>query len=91
MSRCVTPPYRIEYQTASGSTMSAVWYARKQGQIPSYGRPSPANIRKWIAKHNESLQPGGCNDHLVGKGLEAVSACIVRQSTNEVVAEATAS
>jgi hypothetical protein len=61
------------------------WRTRRQGVIPAEGKPTTANIDKWVDTFEESMKPGGCNAHL---GFHPVlSAEILDQfNGNEVVA-----
>lgn len=79
MSSQSTPAFRIVYPDPAMT--NAAW--RKE-----YGRPTVENLAKYVAKFNESLQPGGCNAHVaedMPNGLTGVVK-IVRQSDNKVVA-----
>jgi hypothetical protein len=58
---------------------------KAQYGIPGDGKPTTANIDRWVTSYEESLKPGGPNAHL---GLHQVSyARIIRQSDNQIVAE----
>lgn len=78
MGRSYTPPYRVEHD---GSTPSA-W--RRE-----YGKPTEANLSKFIQEYSRSLEAGGCNQH-VSKPLGYIPypswARIVRQCDGVVVA-----
>lgn len=81
--RITTPRYVIsvnDYQVFGGSHQTA-------GQWKSmYGRPSPQNIKRYVEKYNESLEPSGVNSH-VGRRGAIYGAAIVDQETGEVVAQ----
>ena len=82
MGRSVTPTYRVEIESTPDCHMTAaIW--RKE-----YGRPTEANIKVYVEKFNESLKPGGCNEH-IGKAhpeSRMLGATIVRQADGKVMA-----
>lgn len=82
MSRNSTPAYRVEVEGNESFEMTnAIW--RKH-----YGRPTEANAQKYVEKFNESLAPGGCNEHISKAYPTArmIGCRIVRQATGKVVA-----
>lgn len=79
MSSQSTPTHRIEF---ADPAMTPVPWRRH------FGRPNVESLAKYVAKFNESLQPGGCNAHAaedMPNGLTGIVK-IVRQSDNKVVA-----
>ena len=86
MGRSYTPVYRVEYATnARGVHHTAmVWDCKR------YGKPTRANLIKWREGYNKSFEPGGVNEHCsnaVGYIIWINRARIIRQKTDEVVAE----
>ncbi len=81
--------YVVNYRTTrEGWNSGSEWRARKRAgfQTP-HGTPSTENLGKYVAKVEESTQPGGCNDHLAKDApFTIVEAWIVDQRTKEVVA-----
>ncbi len=61
------------------------WRTRPQGQIPSYGAPTNANLAKFMAKFLETMKPGGHSAHLGDKGIPT-RATIMDHDTGQVVA-----
>jgi hypothetical protein len=47
------------------------------------GRPSDANLAKWVALYHESLAPGGVNAH-IGPSGRLVAATVIDQHTGDV-------
>ncbi len=87
MGRSTTPPYRIEIVGKSGMPCKMAWRLQAQYGIPGYGKPTNANLAKWVAGFNESMQPGGANAHV---NDPVQTAKLVRQSSGETVATYTA-
>lgn len=94
MGRSYTPTYRIEYRT---NTLDAGHIAADKltevGRVCTMAwrkgvKPNREALKAWVAAHNASCQPGGCNAHLSAGGMvEAISwARIVRQADDHVVA-----
>ncbi len=85
MGRSVTPPYRLEM---SGVT-AATWRVKAQYGIPGDGKPTEANLIKYIRAYAKSLESGS-NVH-ISKALGYVPyptwARIVRQADGQVMAE----
>lgn len=59
------------------------WRARRQGQAPAHGKPTPANIQKHCEHYERSTLPGGCNEHLGPTTI--ASAWVIDQLTGETV------
>jgi len=77
--------YVIHYTVKDNSYWTPCeWYARKRGQRPADGKPTPANIAKHCAHMEASTLPGGVNAH-IGK-TKILSAYVVDQRTREIVA-----
>ena len=81
MSRSSTPAFRIEYRTNQGSGMMA-WKSE-------YGNPDKDGLENWRQTYNASFQPGGVNGPRRETDIivHITSAQLIRQSTNEAVAE----
>ena len=82
MSRDYTPKYRVEYETNIGRYQMA-WK-------DVYGRPDKDGLENWRKVYNASFQPGEINGPLTPNGIvqHISNAKLIRQSTNEIVAEA---
>jgi hypothetical protein len=79
MGRTVTPTFRVEMFVPGWHITAAVWDCKRQG------RPSDKTLAADVASFEASTLPGGANAHL---GFTVVQrARIIRQSTNEIVAE----
>lgn len=78
MSSQSTPTHRIEF--ADPTLTPCAW--RKH-----YGRPTTANLVKYVEKFNDSVKPGGCNEHLSKVMPDGITGMVrlVRQSDNQVV------
>lgn len=62
MGRSTTPKYSFKISTVLSRAgkvghTAMIWKSE-------YGRPTTANIDKWVTKYEESLSPGGANAHL---------------------------
>jgi hypothetical protein len=62
------------------------WRTKARGGVPSYGAPTNANLKKFMDKFIETMQPGGHNDHLAqgGRGIPT-RASIYDQNEHRVV------
>lgn len=84
MGRSVTPTFRVEV-TANVHITDMFWSVKQSG------KPTAENAEKFRKMLNESFAPGGVN---APKGDEIVphisKVRVIRQSTNAVVAEASA-
>jgi hypothetical protein len=56
MGRTITPKYAVEVEHGSMAIQSTPSAWR--------GVPTPGRLRQWVAAYNESLKPGGVNQHL---------------------------
>lgn len=73
MGRSVTPKYVFEIETflsRAGKVRHTSMIWRKE-----YGRPTVANLDKWVTSYEESCKPGGCNAHL---GVDPVVSAKIR-------------
>lgn len=61
MGRSYTPPYVIEVDGCQGA-MS--WYVRAVYGTPANGKPTAANLKKYMDSFLASMEPGGANAHL---------------------------
>lgn len=61
-------------------------YSPASWNCKRYGRPTEANLRKYVESFEASTRPGGCNAHL---GIEVVARAEVRlnDGSGKVVAE----
>ena len=88
MGRIVTPTYRVEVvERRTASSNPAV--TRMAWDCRSKGRPTDANLERYVLAYADSLKSGGVNVHLSESlGFMPIphSARIVRQSTGQVVA-----
>ena len=89
MGRSRTPTHIVRYtQVVEGEhqirfTDSAWPTQAKRGG----GRPTQANLTRYIEGTNESFEPGGVNEHLSQRGtVRILGAEIVNQHTGEVKA-----
>jgi hypothetical protein len=83
MGRIWTPKYRIEWKTKGsyGMTNSA-WDTKV------YGKPTVKNLEAVTKKYAESMLPGGVN---ADAGVTIIGARLVKQDTNQIVADVTIS
>ena len=87
MGRVTTPTFRAEFRTNVPVNLTdAAWNCR------TMGRPTVENAEAYRQRLNASFQPGGVNgprkdDDVI---IHVNRVRIVRQSNNEVVAEANA-
>jgi hypothetical protein len=60
MGRTVTPKYAVEVTHGSMAIQStpSAWNSKQNG------RPTEKNLKAWVDAYNESLKPGGVNQHL---------------------------
>lgn len=65
------------------------WRVRSARGLTGYGAPNNANLQTFLDKMNESMEPGGCNEHLRKSDpmFRYVAGRIVRQSDGQVMAE----
>lgn len=86
MGRSTTPTHIIRFtEVRSGERIvgltPAAWPTRKDR---GGGRPTKANLARYVEGTNESCQPGGVNEHLAP--MRIVRAEIVNQHTGEIKA-----
>ena len=85
MGRTVTPTHRIELRTNDLKVMESYPWDSKH-----YGAANRGNLEEWRTVMNASFQPGGVNEHITeARGIvpHIISAKLIHQRTNEVVAE----
>ncbi len=84
MGRTITPTYRLEMEEQrAGSTSPAMT------RMAWKGRPTDANLERYVFAYVDSLKSGGVNVHLsesLGYMPIPHAARVVRQSTGQVVA-----
>ncbi len=58
--RSSTPKYVVDWRIKDPkwSATSTAW------KVKDYGKPTEANLAKYAKRYNESIKPGGVNDHL---------------------------
>lgn len=54
MSRTITPRYALDVDGLSCAT----WNSKQNG------KPTAANLEKWVMAYAKSLEIGGCNEHI---------------------------
>lgn len=67
MSTTVTPKYALDIYTTcmvEGRFQTVKATDCMAWNIKSYGRPTPANLEKFVRVYAKSLEAGGCNEHL---------------------------
>jgi hypothetical protein len=97
MGRSLTPTFRIEFAAKGFRADALTMPIRADSKAVSlmswnkhYGRPTVANLDKWVQTMNDSFKAGGINATLKDKNGNSPNvywARIVRQATNAVVAE----
>ncbi len=66
MGRSKTPKYVVVMEGTGVNSTPIAWHVGvTEGNVPGYGKPTDANLAKYIAKYVESLKPGGANQHLM--------------------------
>lgn len=79
MGRSITPKYRVEAKEQNGKAWAASWR----------GRATEKRLAEYVAGTNESMKPGGVNEHVsraVGFIPVIREARIIEQRTGEIVA-----
>jgi hypothetical protein len=91
MGRIITPKYRLEIKPVPKPGRDGFYeFTAQAWEVKTKGKPTAANIEKYIRAFVESQKIGGCNEHLArSAGFIQVPNCarIVRQSDGQVVAE----
>lgn len=65
MGRSYTPKYAVELKLANGRYALQAWQVRSSPNNPGKGRPTDANLKRYVEAYNASiLRPGGVNEHL---------------------------
>lgn len=83
MGRSTTPTYIVRIATRQ-SRAGSVGHTAMAWSCKHCGRPTAANLAKWVHDLEASQMPGGCNAHL---GADPVtSAAIYRNGSDTVVA-----
>lgn len=57
MGRSTTPTFVVDYQDQLG-LHKAIW------NVKDSGKPTDANLEAWRVLMNQSMLPGGCNEHV---------------------------
>lgn len=89
MGRSTTPKYALHVRYARmATTMPICWIVQTDGPA------TDASVAQYLSSYNESLRPGGSNEHLMGRfgaGAVALSAELRRNCLGgETVARAQA-
>jgi len=84
-SRAIKYVVSAKCSPATAALTQMEWRVTRDGNIPGDGKPTEANLAKWVAVYNASFQPGGVNQH--AGPLTIVSAKIVRQADYRIMAE----
>lgn len=59
---------RLIIRTRNGHQFLGEWKPIKRyNQLTGFGKPTPENLAKWRDDFNQSLKPGGANEHLTLK------------------------
>jgi hypothetical protein len=67
MGHSVTPKYALdifETRMVDGRFQSVKAIEALSWDIKRYGRPTPANLEKYVLAYGKSLEIGGANEHL---------------------------
>lgn len=67
--RSTTPKYVVDMKIRKGMTTPAAW------TVKQHGKPTAKNLAKYVDAYNDSVMPGGVNQHL-GDGSTATWAGI---------------
>jgi len=93
MGRLITPKYALYYRDNTPGLLeqSGAWNVTDRNYPGSgYGRPTAANLERWVRAFNKSMSPGEVNHHVskaLGYLLHVSNARIVRQKDGRVMAE----
>jgi hypothetical protein len=71
VGRIVTPKWKLELRVAGPFVISPFVWRRE------YGRPTAANLARFVAKFEEGTKPGGPNEHL---GVTKVLAAEIKRN-----------
>lgn len=80
MGRSTTPTFVVDYQDQLGLHRAA-WSTKTSG------KPTDANLEAWRKALNQSMLPGGCNEHVskaAGFTLHVSKATIRNQKTGKL-------
>lgn len=87
MGRSYKIRYVVRLLCPESIASPAEWRVGARHGAPGYGRPTVDNLRKYIRKYNESLRPGGANDHIGRRGRAIGGVVVDQEHGNVVVAE----
>ena len=59
-----TPTYIVKIVDGKYSYTPSAWRVTSRTQVAADGKPTAANLAKYVASVEASTQPGGCNAHL---------------------------
>lgn len=86
MGRSITPKYIVETTEQGGRKQQMIWRGR--------GRPTAAQLERWVLEYLRSFQVGGVNEHISrAQGyIPHASRAVVRENNSggRVVAQWTA-
>lgn len=87
--RDYTYRYSVRMTPISGYHTPSGWDTRSRAgrTVPAYltGKPTDAKLARYVADYNDSLKPGGVNEHIGPSGY-ATKAVIFDHQTNTEVA-----
>lgn len=78
MGRVTTPTFFVRMVVSRGSLTPEAW------RTNLYGKPTEANLAKFVRELEASFEPGGANDHI--QPMKVLSAQILRSADRCVVA-----
>lgn len=79
MGRTSTPTYVVEIEMPGYRYAPAAWRVSSAVNAPGYGKPTDANLARYVEKFEESTRPGGVNAHL---GFQRVTTARIRRNTS---------
>jgi len=88
--RDYTPTYRVEFRTNLCESLYQMKLQSSPWDCKRDGRPTADNAEKYRREMNQSFLPGGVNYHISESRnviIHVNYVRIIRQSTNETVAE----
>jgi len=83
MGRTTTPTFRVEMTTVR--LRDGQRFGFQLGWEKQYGRPTGEALARFVKDFDQATAPGGVNAHLGQE--QTTQAKVVRQATQEVVAE----
>ena len=71
-----TPKYIVQLHTPGFYNTPSEWSVRGLYGGKGCGKPTDANLAKYVEQFEKSMLPGGANDHLAAKNYHVVAAYI---------------